>query len=65
MGGKRKWEYPSLEWIHRVRDEHYKKTKGLPVEAWLQPVNIEKAAQACRRLGLKIRVTLRAKRKAG
>jgi len=32
---RKKWEYASLEWIHRVREEAYRKTKELPLEAWL------------------------------
>ncbi|MBI4481490.1 MAG: hypothetical protein HY652_01235 [Acidobacteria bacterium] len=31
-------------------------SKALPLEAWLRPVDPEKAAQACRRLGLRARV---------
>ncbi len=53
---RKKWEYASLEWIHRVREEAYRKTKGLPLEAWLRPADPEKAARACRRLGLRARV---------
>lgn len=34
----------------------YRKTKGLPLEAWLPPVDREKAARASRRLGLPVRV---------
>jgi len=49
-------ETPSLKWIHRIREQQYRKTKGLPVQAWLRPVDVEKAAQSLRRLGLKVRV---------
>lgn len=49
-------ETRSLRWIHRVREQHYRRTKGLPIEAWLRPVDVEKVAQALRRLGLKVRV---------
>ena len=35
MADKNAWESPSLEWVHRVREEHYQKTKGTP--AWLKP----------------------------
>ncbi len=28
-------EPPPLKWIHRIRERQYKKTKGLPLEAWL------------------------------
>lgn len=65
MGRKEKWESSSLEWIHRMREEHYQKTKDLPLEAWLKPVDPERAAQACRRLGLQIRVAKVKKRKTG
>jgi len=50
------WESPSLEWVHRVREEHYQKTKGTPVEVWLKPANPRKVAEAFRRLGLKVRL---------
>ncbi len=60
---RNKWEYASLEWLHRVREEAYRKTKGLPLEAWLRPADPEKAAQACRRLGLRVRVALAKKKK--
>ena len=64
MRRKRAWEFASLEWIHRVREEHYQKSKDLPLEAWLRPIDPEKAAQACRRLGLKVRVAPVKKRRA-
>ena len=57
MARRETWEYPSLEWIHRVREEQYRKTKHLPVGAWLRPVDPDKASEACRRLGLKVRVS--------
>ena len=60
---RKKWEYASLEWIHRVREEAYRKTKALPLETWLQPADPEKAARACRRLGLRVRVTPAKKKK--
>lgn len=63
MGRKRGWEFASLEWIHRVRAEHYQKTKDLPLETWLRPIDPEKADQACRRLGLKVRVARVTKQK--
>jgi hypothetical protein len=59
------WEFPSLEWIHRIREEHYKKTRRLALEAWLKPVDPEKAAEACREMGLKVRVAKIKRRKAG
>ncbi len=60
---RKKWEYASLEWIHRVREEAYRKTKKLPLEAWLRPVDPEKAGRACRRLGLRVRVAPAQKKK--
>jgi hypothetical protein len=60
----RKWEFASLEWIHRVREEHYKKTRRLPLEAWLRPVNPQKAAKDSRQMGLKVRVAKVRRRKA-
>ena len=45
-----------MEWIHRVRAEHYRKTRGLPFETWLHPVDVENVARALRRLGLRARV---------
>ena len=59
----KQWEYASLEWIHRVREEAYRRTKGLPLEAWLRPADPEKAARASRRLGLRVRVAPAKKRK--
>ncbi len=56
MTRKTEWEFRSLEWLHRIREEHYKKTKGLPLNRWLAPVDPEKAAVACRRMGLRVRV---------
>jgi len=26
-----KWKYKSLEWIHKIREENYKKTKDKPL----------------------------------
>ncbi len=48
-------ETPSLKWIHRVREQHYKRTKGLPIEAWLRPADLIKVAHAFRRLGLRVK----------
>ncbi len=45
-----------MEWLHRVRAEHYRKTRGLPLEAWLHPVDAETVARGLRRLGLRARV---------
>ena len=58
------WESPSLAWIHRVREEHYEETKDLPLEAWSKPVDPGKAAEACQRLGLKVRLAPTGKRRA-
>lgn len=51
-----KWEYPSLEWIHRVREAQYQKTKDFPVESRLKAVDPQQALRACTRLGLKVRI---------
>jgi hypothetical protein len=51
-----KWEYPSLEWIHRVREARYQKTKDLSLESWLKATDPQQAIRACRRLGLKVRL---------
>lgn len=61
---RKKWEFASLEWIHRVREERYKKTRRLPVEAWLKPVDPQKAAETAHRMGLKVRVAKVRRRKA-
>lgn len=50
------WESRSLEWIHRVREAEYQKTKGLPLDSWLKPADREEAIRACQRLGLKVRI---------
>lgn len=47
---------PSLRWIHRIRAQHYRKTKGVPLQSWLRPADAEKVAQSFRRLGLKVKV---------
>ena len=64
MASEGEREFSSLKWIHRVREAHYRETKGLPLEAWLKPVDPDRAARACRRLGLKVRVAPRKKQKA-
>ena len=53
----------SLAWIHAVRENHYHATKTKPLKAWLSPIDPEKAAQACRRLGLKVTLGPRSGRK--
>jgi len=63
MARKDAWESASLAWVHRVREDHYRTTKDLPVEAWLKPLDSRKAAQACRRLGLKVRLVQPRKRR--
>ncbi len=63
MPRKNEWEFSSLRWLHQLREEHYQKTKDLPLEAWLQPAKPGKAARACRLLGLKIRVSRTIKRR--
>ncbi len=65
MRRKNEWGFRSLEWIYRIREEHYKKTKRLPLKAWLAPVDPEKAAEACRRMGLKVRLPKVKRRKTG
>jgi hypothetical protein len=40
------WESASLAWVHRVREDHYRKTKDLPVEAWLKSLDPGKALRA-------------------
>ena len=56
-------ESPSLAWLHRVREEHYEQTKDLPPGAWLKPADPREAADACRRLGLKVRLAPARKRR--
>lgn len=50
------WEFASLEWIHRVREAEYERTKNMPLESWLKAADPQEATRACRRLGLKVRV---------
>ena len=63
MAGKNAWESPSLAWVHRVREDHYQKTKDLPLEAWLKPADPRKVAEASRRLGLKVSLAQPRKRR--
>lgn len=52
-------EFPSLAWIHRVREAEYERTRHLPIESWLKARDPEEVGQACRRLGLRVRITAR------
>ncbi len=63
MAAKNAWESPSLAWIHRLREKHYQRTKGLSVEAWLKPADPKSVAEGCRRLGLKVRLAQPRKRR--
>lgn len=63
MPRKMQWEYPSLVWIHQVREADYQRTKGLPVKKWLPSQNVEKVAKAGRVLGLRVRLPHTPKRK--
>lgn len=48
-----KWEYKSLEWIHKVREKDYNKTKGLSPKKILEKTR--KATEGtAKALGLKI-----------
>ncbi|MBI4523377.1 MAG: hypothetical protein HY695_06140 [Deltaproteobacteria bacterium] len=47
-----RWDYPSLEWIHRARARIYKAEKGQPLTE-LTPGLSEDAAALARRLKLK------------
>jgi len=46
------WEYPSLEWLHRVRERHFEEEKGKPLSQ-IKPQLSAPAAQVARRLKLK------------
>jgi hypothetical protein len=50
-------ESPSLEWIHRVREAHYERTKDLPLESWLETPDPKRVTAACERLGLRVRLS--------
>ena len=48
-----KWDYNSLEWIHRVRDENCKKTKNLSPAELIE--KSRKATEAAvKTMGLKV-----------
>jgi hypothetical protein len=65
MVQKKKWELKSLQWIHQVREEHYLKTRNLPLESWLHPPDPVNIAKACQRMGLKVRLPQRKNVKVG
>jgi hypothetical protein len=65
MARKKEWDYESLAWIHRVREEHYRQTRTRRLEDWLRPVDLDSAARDCRSLGLKVRPVEPRGRKAG
>jgi hypothetical protein len=54
---RERWESPSLEWVHEIRESRYRETRTLPLEAWLKPVDPQKAVRACRRMGLRVRLS--------
>jgi hypothetical protein len=65
MARKEEWDRDSLAWIHRIREEHYHQTKSQRLEDWLRPVELEKAARDCRRLGVKVKPVEARRRKVG
>ena len=46
-----RWEHRSLEWIHRVREDHYADEAGKPLEE-VEPQLSPAAAALARRLNL-------------
>jgi hypothetical protein len=46
------WEYRSLEWIHKVREANYEKTRGQPPEKIIRE-SLEAAAPFIKKLNLK------------
>ena len=48
-----KWEYKSLEWIHRVREEDYNETKTLSPKELIDKTR-KAGENTARELGLKV-----------
>lgn len=48
-----KWRYKSLEWIHKVREEDYNKTKDLSPKELIEKTR-KTAEETAKALGLKI-----------
>lgn len=48
-----KWKYKSLEWIHKIREEDYKKTKDLSPKELIEKTS-HAAAAIVSDLGLKV-----------
>jgi hypothetical protein len=48
-----KWEYKSLEWIHKVREEDYENTKAMAPKDIIAKTR-EAAEETARALGLKM-----------
>lgn len=48
-----KWKYKSLEWIHRVREENYEKTKDLSPDELLEKTR-KATDTAIKAMGLKV-----------
>lgn len=48
-----KWKYKSLEWIHKVREEDYNKTKDLSPKELIEKTR-NAAEDTAKALGLKI-----------
>lgn len=48
-----RWEYKSLEWIHKVREEDYNKTRALSPKELIEKTR-KTAEDTAKALGLKI-----------
>lgn len=48
-----KWEYKSLEWIHKTREANYKKTKNLSAKKLIEKTRLA-SENVVRELGLKV-----------